>query len=225
MKDGEASARGAETLRADPRKPVLELTKIEEIFQHRKDCCNTLKVEQRRYARYVNPSQNGAKAYKPPSKLGRTAGVGVMVRSCNQICEVEPIQGKAETLGKWLKMLFRMMRDCPKLFPPDDPNLKAMPTVEELKAHAERVRADPARCDELLGLYYDVRAAPVPPTPPRRPPLSPRSHPRTCATSSTRLCCARSTRDSTTSTTARAACTAASSSSCSSSIACTSSPT
>ena len=126
--------------------------------------------------------------------LNTDAGQSVFVRSCNLIGDLEPMY-KHESIGKLLYQIWRIMNECPELFPEDNPNMTEMPTVEEHRAFAQHVLNSPELSSQLVALFYDdgsdalaLRA----PLPSRLPPpieQSPSSSPG--AISSTPLCCAR----------------------------------
>ena len=74
--------------------------------------------------------------------LNTDAGQSVFVRSCNGIGDLEPMF-KHESIGGILIQLWKIMNDCPDLFPPDDQSMAEIPTVEEQREYADRVQSSP----------------------------------------------------------------------------------
>ena len=86
--------------------------------------------------------------------LNKDAGQSVFTWSCNEIGDLEPLY-KHESIGAILFQIWKIMVECPELFPPDDPSMTRMPTVEEQIAFAQRVLADPALRGQLVAIWYD----------------------------------------------------------------------
>ena len=126
---------------------------------------------------YKNPDMNGAKGKGyVTSVLNTDAGQSAFVRSCNLIGDLMPLY-KSESLGIILQQLWEIMEDCPDLFPPDDPSLKALPTPEEQIAYARGVLANPALRSQMVALFYDDASAPAPATAPDTDTPPPPRHP------------------------------------------------
>lgn len=98
---------------------------------------------------------NGAKGKGYVKSVRNTdAGQSVFVHSCNIIGDLEPMY-KHESIGGIIQQIWKIYKDCPSLFPPDDPQMTVMPTVEEKREFARRVLDDPALREQMIGLFYD----------------------------------------------------------------------